>query len=171
MTSIEVPELKPVAIEVPEGEIEAILRGHEATEIEAKLKLTAEQKEALYAEAAALKAKKEDIDERLSVITDFFRTEDYGTQTVHKASGGQVTVGRNPIFNRERFEEAYPIDATEVQDVIKEDTLGRKRVVQEAVLINKSLYKVEPNRPEIKRALGKASEAFYDEGTPKVTIK
>jgi len=171
MTNIEVPELKPVTIEVPEGEVERILKGFEATADVSKPKLTAEQKESLYAEAAALKAKKEDIDARLSVITDFFRTEDYGTQTVHAASGGQVTVGRNPIFNRERFEEEYPIDATEVQDVIKTDKLGRKRVVQEPVLVNKHLYKVEPNRPEIKRALKKDAEKFYDAGAPKVTFK
>lgn len=171
MTNIEVPELTAQRIDVPEGDIEAILAAHEATAAEPRPKLTAEQKTALYEEAKLLDVKKTEIEERISQIREFFRSEDYGTQTVHKASGGAVTIGRNPIFQADKFKEAYPFDATEVQDVIKEDSLGRKRVVQVPVLVNAHLYKVEPNRPVIKKELGELAEEFYTEGEKKVTIK
>lgn len=153
-----------------ENSIEAKLRQFEATEEKPVVELTEDEKEALYAEAAVLKDAMTDMQERLDFIKDQFRRMDYGTEQVH-SGGGKVTVGHNPVFNEARFLVARPYDATEIADVIKEDSLGRKRVVQETVYPNRELYKISVDRTAAKKALGDEYGTYFDEGQKKITIK
>lgn len=153
-----------------DSSVEAQLRNFEATEEKPTLELTAEEKERLYAEAAVIKDAMSDLQDRLDFIKEQFRRMDYGTEQVH-SGGGKVTVGHNPVFNEARFLVAKPYDATAVVDVIKEDSMGRKRVVQETVFPNRDLYKISVDRTAAKKALGDEYEAYFDEGAKKITIK
>lgn len=153
-----------------EASIEAKLRNFEATEEKPVVELTKEEKERLYAEAAVIKDTMSDLKERLDFITNEFRRMDYGTEQVH-SGGGKVTVGHNPVLNEARFLVAKPYDATEVVDVIKEDSKGRKRVVQETVFPNRDLYKISVDRTAAKKILGDEYADYFDEGQKKITIK
>lgn len=111
-----------------------------------------------------------DMQERIDFIKGQFRRMDYGTEQVH-SGGGKVTVGHNPVFNEARFLVAKPYDYSEMRDEVKEDSLGRKRVVQVEVFPNRELYKIGVDRPVAKKILGDEYADYFDEGEKKITIK
>lgn len=133
--------------------------------------LTDEEAAALYEEVVEIDAAIETLTERKEAIKARYRKLDYGTATVHP-SGGKITVGANPQFDKERFVAAHPYDEEKAVDIVIEDSLGRKKVKPGVEYPNRKLYKVEPDRTAIKKHLSEEdAKSFYNEGTKKITIR
>lgn len=150
------------------------------SDVEAKLTedvaedaLSAEEASQLYEEVAAIDAAIETLTGRREQIKAAFRRlprpDGKKTVQVHE-SGGTVTLGSNPIFQEAKFLVDFPYDFEQITKVVETDRDG-EHIVSRVTFPNRHLYKISPDRPAIRAALGEEAKEYFAEGEARVTIK
>lgn len=166
LETLTLPEIPSLDATIIEEKINAVPEGEELPN------LTDEEFQELTKEAAVVDAALAALVERKEELKRTARRLPYGTEQ-RQGTSAKVLIGHNPIFQRDDFEQAYPFDAYELsKEVQTDEETGEDKIITRLVYPNRGLYKIEPNRPEIKRVLGKEeSDKFYAEGDKKVTFK
>lgn len=164
LEKLTLPEIPSLEATIVEDKVNSVPAGEEPN-------LTDEEFQELTKEAAVVDAAISALNERKEELKKVARRLPYGTNE-RQGTSAKVQIGHNPVFEREEFEAAYPYDAYELEKVVEQDEDGNDVIRSRMKFPNRGLYKIEPNRPEIKRVLGKEeSDKFYSEGTKKVTFK
>lgn len=164
LETLDLPELPSLSKTLIEQKVD------EATEEELG-DLTDEEFAALASEAARVQDAIDALTERKEELKVTARRLPYGKNERKGVSLGSVSIGRNPQFDREKFEAAHPYDHYEVEEYVAKNENGNSVIRKRMVFPNQELYKIEPNRPKIKELLPKEEvDTFYNEGTKKVTF-
>lgn len=164
LATLDLPELPSLSKTLIEKKVD------EATEEELG-DLTDEEFAALASEAARVQDAIDALTERKEELKATARRLPYGKNERKDVSLGSVSIGHNPQFDREAFEAAHPYYYYEVEKYVTQNENGNDVIRNRMVFPNQELYKIEPNRPAIKKLLPKEEvESFYKEGTKKVTF-
>lgn len=163
LSTLTLPEIPSLSETVVEQKINAVPEDEEPN-------LTDDEFKELTKEASVVEAALAALTERKEELKRVARRLPYGTQE-RSGTSAKVQIGHNPIFDRDAFEAAHPFDEYEISKEVQ-TVDGEDKIINRLVYPNRGLYKIEPNRPEIKRVLGKEeSDKFYNEGAKKVTFK
>lgn len=166
LEKLTLPEVPSLEATIVEEKINAVPEGEKLPD------LTDDEYKELTKEAAVVDAAIAALTERKEELKETARRLPYGTNE-RQGTTAKVQIGHNPVFEREDFEAAHPFDYYELsKEVQTDEETGEDKIITRLVYPNRGLYKIEPNRPEIKRVLGKEeSDKFYSEGKKKVTFK
>lgn len=165
LETLTLPEVPSLSATIIEEKINSTPEGEELPN------LTDEEFQELTKEAAVVDAAIAALTERKEALKETARRLPYGTEE-RQGTSAKVQIGHNPVFDREKFEGMHPFDYYELSKEVQTDENGEDKIITRLVYPNRGLYKIEPNRPEIKRVLGKEeSDKFYSEGKKKVTFK
>lgn len=127
---------------------------------------TQEQIEAIEAEAAILKERKSEIDQRLEVLKDIVRR--VPADSTLKVSAGRSTP---KVIVDELVETKFPYDAIDTEDVVETGPRGGKKIVTKLVFPNRHLYKVAVDKIAVKKHLGTDELASVQkDGTTRVSF-